>query len=299
MKQITAAEKYSQPEVIECWQNLSRAGLQKAEQELLRRYLSRPSRVLDVGCGAGRAVLALNQAGHQVTGIDVSLPMLAAGRQLSASIQLSGADLLALPVVDSSFEAVIMFFGALQHIQGQANRGRALAELARVSQSKGRLLVGLDNLAPTLSCYAFWFSQKLRPDSTANPPPTTSSTAADSILWSRRTRQLHPVIWHLRGLARTLRWRTWPGFIDLIRQSGLVRRMEPGDSYVAQFSLQTTAGRIYYHRYRADEFIAEATGAGWLLLGYHSGTELSEARLYPPAIRSQDKQLFFAFEKGA
>lgn len=298
MKQITTAEKYGQPEVIQCWQNLSRVGLQTAERLLVERYLPPASQVLDVGCGAGRAVLALNQAGHQVTGIDLSLPMLAAGRQLSDSMRLGGANLLALPFADGSFAALIMFFGALQHIRGWANRGHALAELARVSQPKGRLLVGLDNLAPTLRCYAYWLSQKLWPTSAGSTAPTTSSaTAADTLLWSRSTRQIHPLIWRLRGLARTVRWRTWPGLIDLIRQSGLVSQMEPGDSYVAQFSLQTTSGRIYYHRYRVDEFIDEAANAGWLLLGYHSGSELSEARLYPPGIRGQDKQLFFAFEK--
>jgi hypothetical protein len=116
-------------------------------------------------------------------------------------------------------------------------------------------------------------------------------------LWSRTTRQIHPLIWRLRGLARTIRWRTWPGLVDLIRQSSLVGQMEPGDCYVAQFSLRATAGRIFYHRYRADKLITEAARAGWFLLDYHSGSELSEGRRYPPGIRGQDKQLFFAFEK--
>ena len=293
-------EKYSQPEVVECWQNLSRIGLQKAEWAIVERYLPPASRVLDVGCGAGRAVLALTQTGYRVTGVDLSLPMLAAGRQLSNSMRLGGANLLALPFANNSFEAIIMFFGALQHIQGQANRGRALAELARVSQAKGRLLVGLDNLAPALSCYVYWLSRKLWPaSSVATAPTANSSTAADTVLWDRNTRQMHPLVWHLRGLARTLRWRSWPGLIDLIRRSGLGSQMEPGDSYVAQFSLQATAGRIFYHRYRADEFITEAARAGWLLSDYYSGSELSEDRRYPPRIRSQDKQLFFAFEKDA
>lgn len=300
MKRITIAEKYSQPEVVSCWQNLSRAGLQNAERELVARYLPPASQVLDVGCGAGRAVLALSQAGHRVIGIDLSLPILAAGRQLSASIRLSGANLLALPFADDSFGAISMFFGALQHIRGRDNRVRALAELARVSRSRGRLLVGLDNLAPTLSCYAYWLAKKLQPAKAGSTAPATNpSTAADVALWSRSMRQVHPVIWHLRGLARTLRWRSWPGLIDLIRQSGLVgHQMEPGDSYVTQFSLQATSGQIYYHRYRAGEFIAEAAKAGWRLLGYHSGSELSEGRLYPPGIRGQDKQLFFALEKS-
>jgi cyclopropane fatty-acyl-phospholipid synthase-like methyltransferase len=76
---ITTQEKYSQTEVVSCWQQLSQQGLQKCEQAMLSRYLPPTGHVLDVGCGAGRAVLALSQQGHTVAGIDLSLPMLQAG----------------------------------------------------------------------------------------------------------------------------------------------------------------------------------------------------------------------------
>lgn len=305
MSKIRTEEKYNQAEVVSCWQNLSRQGLQKCEREMIDRYFSPAGRLLDVGCGAGRAVLALNEAGYCVTGVDLSLPMLRAGRSLSAQAQFSGANLLALPFVNSPFEAVFMFFGALQHISGRANRCRALAELARVTQAGGRLILGLDNLAPGLSCYFYWLTEKLRrPDRYAPRTPIRSdlsnpagqSSAADATLWSREARRVHPLIWHARGLARTLRWRTWPGLVDLARQLHL-NGAEPGDLQVAQFSLQPTPGLVYYHLYRADELVEDAASAGWRLLGHHSGTELNEDRVYPPAIRGQDKQQFFAFEK--
>ena len=63
---ISTEQKYAQPEVVSCWQNLSKAGLQQSEWEMVRRYLTPGSKVLDVGCGAGRAVLALEQAGFQI-----------------------------------------------------------------------------------------------------------------------------------------------------------------------------------------------------------------------------------------
>jgi hypothetical protein len=72
---------------------------------------------------------------------------------------------------------------------------------------------------------------------------------------------------------------------------------EPGDTEVAQFAIPVTPGRIYYHLYRAEALIEDATQAGLHLLGYHSGTELNENRVYPAAIRRRDKQLFFAFER--
>jgi SAM-dependent methyltransferase len=256
------------------------------------RYLLKTGQVLDVGCGAGRAVLALSQQGYIVTGIDLSLPMLKAGRDLAAEARFNGANLLNLPFAETSFEAVVMFFGALQHIPGRAKRRQALAEMARVTRPTGRLIVGLDNLAPALNCYFYWLAEKIR----SGPHQSKAKTsAADATLWSRETRRVNPLVWHARGVARTLRWRTWPNLMDLGRRL-IPNGIEPGDTQVAQFSLHTTPGKIYYHVYQAAEFIEDATVAGWHLLAYHSGTELNEGRIYPPAIRQADKQIFFAFE---
>ena len=296
---MKAEEKYAQPEVVEFWKRLSQDGLQRSEQEMVRRYFPRHGHLLDLGCGAGRALLALEQAGYQVTGIDLSLTMLAGGRSLSAEARLSGANLLALPFIDGTFEAVFMFFGALQHLPGRDRRRQALAEMARVARPQGRLILGLDNVAPTLSCYVYWLIQKLSGLHTAGSRSGSQLPAgADSTLWSRQTRRIHPLAWHARGLLRTLRWRTWPGLVDLARQVSLFRNgSEPGDLYLAQFAVPPTPGRIYYHLYRAEALIEDATGAGWRLLGYHSGSELNEGRVYPAFIRGRDKQLFFAFDK--
>jgi hypothetical protein len=166
--------------------------------------------------------------------------------------------------------------------------------MARVTQPGGRLVLGLDNLAPGLSCYFYWFKEKLFAVKTQIPTPPST---ADATLWSREARRVNPLVWHTRGLARTLRWRTWPQWVDWARRI-IPTRAEPGDTRVAQFSLTTTPGLIYYHLYRAGELIEDAAGAGWRLLGHHSGTELNEDRVYPPAVRRADKQQFFAFERG-
>jgi SAM-dependent methyltransferase len=295
---ISVEDKYAQPEVVDCWQNLSRAGLQRCEQEMVRRYFPPAGHVLDVGCGTGRAGLALSQVGYRVTGIDLSLPMLAGGRNLSAEARLGGANLLALPFAAGIFEAIFMFFGALQHIPKRANRRRAMAEMARVAQANARLIIGLDNLAPALGCYVYWLKEKLLALPRTPPSQLRSTTAVDTTLWSREPRRVHPLLWHLRGVARTLRWRTWPGLVDLTRPfNPVLGEVEPGDVQVAQFSLQATPGKIYYHVYRAEALVEDAAGAGWRLLGHHSGTELNEDRVYPAAIRRLDKQQFFAFQK--
>jgi hypothetical protein len=106
-------------------------------------------------------------------------------------------------------------------------------------------------------------------------------------------------VWHWRGLARTLRWRTGPGLVDALRRlNPFPAHVEPGDAQVAQFSLQATPGKIFYHVYRANQFLADTAAAGWRPLAHFSGTELSEDRTYPPLIRRHDKQQFFALEKA-
>ena len=298
MAGITTAEKYAQPEVVGCWQNLSRQGLQASEQVMLARYLPPPAAgaLLDAGCGSGRAALALEKSGYRVIGIDLSLPMLQAGRALAQDIRLAGADILTLPLAPGIFAGVLMLFGALQHIPGRTRRQQALAELARVARPGGRLVVGLDNLAPALISYTYWLGRRLRHISN-RPGPAQAATSADTTLWGRETRRVHPLLWHVRGLARTLRWRTWPGLVDLARLA-VPGRTEPGDLQVAQFSLAATPGRIYYHVYRPAEFIDDAAGAGWRLLGHYCAAELNEGRRYPSLARQGDKQQFFAFEKS-
>lgn len=292
MTQVSVAQKYADPAVVRFWQALARQGLQQAEAEMIRRYLPPGGRLLDVGCGAGRAVRALSAQGYSVTGIDLSLPMLHAGRSLSAEMRLGGANLLALPFAGESFDGALMFFGALQHIPGHSARRRALAEMARVVRPGGRLILGLDNLAPGLLCYGYWTVRALAARRVADTP-NPGENGADSTLWQRRT---HPLLWHARGVLRTLRWRTLPAGFDAARRL-LPALGKPGDLQVAQFSQPATPGKVYYHLYRPAELIADASGAGWRLLGWHAGRELSEGATWPPAVRGADKQLFFAFAR--
>ena len=298
MSEISVEAKYAQPEVVDFWLGLSRQGLQTCEQEIVRRYLPPQGNLLDIGCGAGRAVLALSQMGYCVSGIDLSLPMLAAGRRLSAEARLTGANVLALPFADESFDAILMFFGALQHVPGRRNRRQAMAGMARLLKPEGQLILGLDNLAPALVCYGYWLKEKLlKTNGLSRGKGANSRTGTDTTLWAR---QGHPFIWRLRGLMRTFRWRTWSALVDLGRSlSPLPTQAEPGDTKVAQVSLPPTPHFTYYHLYRVSEVIDDAANAGLSLLGWHSGRELTEGVAYPPFVRQQDKQLFFAFQKPA
>ena len=88
----------------------------------------------DVGCGSGRYVGVLRRAGARVIGIDLSVGMLAG---VPDATPLIAADSQSLPLVDSSFD-VVMMMHMLYHVPEPA---RAVAEAARALRPGGTLLV--------------------------------------------------------------------------------------------------------------------------------------------------------------
>lgn len=105
--------------------------------------VSGPARVLDLATGTADLALmiaAMCPEAH-VVGLDPSEKMLAVGHEkvaakgLAARVELVAGDAQALPFEDASFDAITMAFG----IRNVPDRGRALAEMARVLRPGGRV----------------------------------------------------------------------------------------------------------------------------------------------------------------
>lgn len=267
---------------------------------MIRRYapIDRYRDVIDLGCGGGRAGLALAPAGYRVTGLDITWEMVLAARQAYLEHNLPPdilqGDIQAIPCVDNSFDAALIFIAALQHIPGRTARQKTLAEIGRILRPGGVLILALDNIAPALTCYAWWAWRKLTSLSKEkSSTETAQETTADHVIYANRAKT-SGISWHLRGLARTLRWRTWTGFVDRLRQMHLLDGQK-GDTHINQVSLTATPGRVYYHIYEYNELVEDAAAANLILIACHSGRELSEKREFPPHVRQLDKQVFYAF----
>ncbi len=95
-------------------------------------------RVLDVGCGPGRHLRALQQRGLSVVGVDVSLPFV----RLAGPTAVRG-DARCLPVRSGSVDAAISLcqggFGLPDPAQAFEDDRAVLAEMARVVRPGGRV----------------------------------------------------------------------------------------------------------------------------------------------------------------
>lgn len=110
---------------------------------LARRGLS--GRVLDLGCGFARHLLALREHGFDAFGLDRSLALL--GRaEPGLRGRLARGDFRALPFRGGAFDSALMLFSSFGYFD-EGENARVLAELARVLAPGGTVVLDLMNPA--------------------------------------------------------------------------------------------------------------------------------------------------------
>lgn len=116
--------------------------------------------LLELGCGTGRVAIPLALAGHAVTGIDVSEPMLDAARarrrrlppEVAARLRFWRKDMRSFSF-PRPFAAILAPFSALAMLTEAADRAACLARCRAALEPGGLLFVDLfaarDHAAPT------------------------------------------------------------------------------------------------------------------------------------------------------
>ena len=106
-------------------------------------HLAPHSRILDLGCGAGRHSLALGERGFQVVGLDLSETLLAQARheeqQRWFPIEFVQGDMRALPY-ENHFDAVICYFSTFGYFDDADNR-QVLEQVNAALKPGGQLLL--------------------------------------------------------------------------------------------------------------------------------------------------------------
>ncbi len=99
-------------------------------------------RVLDVGCGNGRALAALGGKAVDYVGVDASGKLIDIARHAHAGplAEFHVTDAAKLPFDDADFD-VVMLFAVMHHVPGRELRSQAMCEAYRVLRPGGILLM--------------------------------------------------------------------------------------------------------------------------------------------------------------
>ena len=105
------------------------------------------SQILDVGCGYGRHAMELAGRGNQVTGIDLSLPLLIraadAARRIGVAVNFVHGDMREM-TFESEFDGAYSLFTSFGYFDDDTNR-KVAANLQRALRPGGRVLIELVN----------------------------------------------------------------------------------------------------------------------------------------------------------
>jgi SAM-dependent methyltransferase len=109
--------------------------------------VSRGGTLLDLACGYGRHAMELTQRGFQVTGLDLSLPLLIraadAARRAGLNVDFIHGDMREISF-ENAFDGAYCMFTSFGYFDDDTNR-KVAANLARAIKPGGRLLLDLVN----------------------------------------------------------------------------------------------------------------------------------------------------------
>ncbi|MBU1275058.1 MAG: methyltransferase domain-containing protein [Proteobacteria bacterium] len=118
-----------------------------ARQALWLSQMFTPGTVLDLGCGTGRMLGPLAQAGFRPVGLDCSRAMLARARRKGPSRLVLADARHGLPFASASLELVISLHATLVHFAGPGELEGLLSEAGRVLAPGGALVAELPHPA--------------------------------------------------------------------------------------------------------------------------------------------------------
>jgi ubiquinone/menaquinone biosynthesis C-methylase UbiE len=132
-------------------QHLAGAPLLEFDRRLIARWFTQPGRLVDLGCGTGRALVYCSLRGIDCVGVDLSSESLSvaaeATRETERPVALVRGNLCELDcLADGQFDYALMLFGTLGMIAGREHRRQALTHARRLLRPRGLLALHVHNL---------------------------------------------------------------------------------------------------------------------------------------------------------
>jgi ubiquinone/menaquinone biosynthesis C-methylase UbiE len=139
--QEIVVREFSNANVQNAYEEMTREGLWASEEKLLKKYFKKNSRILDIGCGSGRTTFDLARLGYNVVGIDLTPAMIKTAKKLSEefniNIDFKVGNAIKLNFDDKSFDNALFSFNGWDQIPMARNRLLALKETRRVLKPGG------------------------------------------------------------------------------------------------------------------------------------------------------------------
>ena len=113
--------------------------------------LSKNSKILDVGCGAGMMAKEVGNRGYEILGMDYSYNMIKRAKVIcntKFAINFFQGDVESLPFKDSVFDMVLCL-GVITYLKSEE---RALHEMSRVLKPDGTLILSIVNKVSLAKC---------------------------------------------------------------------------------------------------------------------------------------------------
>ena len=106
------------------------------------------AKVLDLCCGMGRHSLALAEAGYEVTGVDLSEPLLQEARNQEGADKVTWlrSDMRELPLT-GGFDAVVNLFTSFGYFEEDEEQIKVLSEIRRQLKPGGKYIIDFLNPA--------------------------------------------------------------------------------------------------------------------------------------------------------
>ena len=153
-------EAFFEESFLHLWPSSSTPDHEPSEVEGLVSFLALPpeGRVLDLASGYGRIAVPLARRGFQMTGLDLSEPLLAIARERAAqagvTVEWRRADMRDIPSEWSGqFDAVISIWNSFGYFADDHENQRVLASAAQALKPGGRLLIDVSNRDRVVSTY--------------------------------------------------------------------------------------------------------------------------------------------------
>lgn len=132
--------KENQKFYYDCIKNI---GLWQAEEFLIKKYAKKNSKILDLGCGAGRTTFGFYELGYKnITGLDLSDKLIESAKQFATKQQINiefvcGDACNLAEFSNNSFDIVFFSYNGFTNIPTKTLREQALNEIFRVLKNNG------------------------------------------------------------------------------------------------------------------------------------------------------------------